>query len=241
METIRDYLDTYNLRDNEHTIEQSLRKKAIQDICDKFQDLTEQLSIGPFRFELCKRSIRVFENDLLILQTYSRMKRAWDYPNEESFIKDVIREISDRSDNKGYIELLERILRDNNIYSKAKELCEQLHNEQEELCRIDEEFQEWRTHVWEELYNEAKRWYSKADSIQPGMDVEIINLKNYKTTIKKVWKIIDTPEGKKAVFKDNTRLLLTSNKVGVTVTWVLAHPEYKPLLEYLRKKEDEIT
>lgn len=241
METIRDYLDTYNLRDNEHTIEQSLRKKAIQDICDKFQDLTEQLSIGPFRFELHNRIVQVFENDLLILQTSSRIRRAWDYVNEECFIENIIRDIDDRSNNKGYIKLLEQILRDNNIYSKAKELCEQLHNEQEELCRIDEEFQEWRTHVWEELYNEAKRWYFKADSIQPGMDVEIINLKNYKTTIKKVWKIIDTPEGKKAVFKDNTRLLLTSNKIGVTVTWVLAHPEYKPLLEYLRKKEDEIT
>ena len=117
-------------------LEQSLRKKDIQDICDKFQDLAEQLSIGPFRFELCKRSIRVFENDLLILQTYSRMKRAWDYPNEESFIKDVIREVSDRSDNKGYIELLERILRDNNIYSKAKELCEQLHNKQKDISLL---------------------------------------------------------------------------------------------------------
>ena len=97
MKTIRDYLDTYNLRDNEHTIEQSLRKKTIQDICDKFQDLADQLSIGPLRFKLCNKGIQVFENDLLILQTYSRIRRAWDYTNEESFIEDIIREISDRS------------------------------------------------------------------------------------------------------------------------------------------------
>ena len=138
METVREHLDTYKLRDNEHLLEQSLKKKVIQDVCDKFQDLADQLSIGPFRFELCNRGIRVFENDLPILQTYSRIRRAWDYTNEESFIEDVIREISDRSDNKGYIKLLEQILRDNSIYSKAKELCEQLHNEQEDLRHIDE-------------------------------------------------------------------------------------------------------
>ena len=237
MEIVREHLDTYKLRDNEHMLEQSLKKKVIQDVCDKFQDLADQLSIGPFRFELCNRGIRVFENDLPILQTYSRIRRAWDYMNEESFIEDVIREISDRSDNKGYIKLLEQILRDNSIYSKAKELCEQLHNEQKDLRHIDEEFQAWRLQVWEDLYSEAKRWYYQTDSIKPGMDVEVINLKNYKTTIKRVWKIVDLPVGKLAVFKDNTRLDLCSPKIGVTVTWVLAHPEYKPLLSYLREKE----
>ena len=237
MEAVKGYLDTYKLRDNEHMLEQSLKKKAIQDICDKFQDLADQLSIGPFRFELCNKGIQVFENDLLILQTYSRIRRAWDYTNEESFIEDVIREISDRSDNKGYIKLLEQILRDNSIYSKAKELCEQLHNEQEDLRHINEEFQAWRLQVWEDMYSEAKRWYYQEDSIKPGMDVEVINLKNYKTTIKRVWKIVDLPVGKKAVFKDSTRLDLHSPKIGVTVTWVLAHPEYKPLLSYLREKE----
>ena len=57
MEIVREHLDTYKLRDNEHMLEQSLKKKVIQDVCDKFQDLADQLSIGPFRFELCNRGI----------------------------------------------------------------------------------------------------------------------------------------------------------------------------------------
>ena len=54
-------------------------------------------------------------------------------------------------------------------------------------------------------------------------------------------KLVEKDGTTKIVFKDNTRLNFPSSRISTVGTWVLSHPEYKPLLAYLREMEDEIN
>lgn len=247
MEQLKQYLDTYLLKDQEYKLERGLKKISLKEAQNRLTKIADQLSIGPFTFKIVNSMLQGYLNGTHISASV-HLTQDGRIRSEESFLKRMSSvlnayiqwdEPEKREADKGYVSLIMHIVEDANIYEQVKDAYECQEKAKKELEDIDNSFRNWIAEMWEEIHRVAKNWYTK-DNIKPGVQIEVFNLKNYTSQVKSVWKLTESKSGTEIVCKDNTHIEFYSSRVGTTGTWVLSHPEYKPLLDYLRKKEDEI-
>ena len=247
MEQLKQYLDTCLLKDQEYKLERSLKVLDMKEAQDRLTKVADQLSIGPFTCKVVGNVLRI-HIDSVDTDTGVWLTQSGQIRSEEAFLKRLTSTLNahilwddteKREADKGYISLMMHIIEDASIYEQIKSAYEHREEVKKELEDVDNSFRNWIAEMWEEIHGVAKNWYTK-DNIKPGVQIEVFNLKNYTSQVKSVWKLTESKSGTEIVCKDNTRIEFYSPRVGTTGTWVLSHPEFKPLLDYLRKKEDEI-
>lgn len=248
MERLKQYLDTYLLKDQEYKLERGLKKLSLKEAQDKLTKIADQLSIGPFTCRIADNVLRI-HIDNVNTEAGVWLTQNGQIRSEEAFLKRLTNTLSahiqwdepeKREADKGYISLIVHIVEDANVYERIKAAYECQEKAKKELEDINKNFRNWIAEIWEELHRVAKNWYTR-DNIKPGTQIEVLNLKNYTSQVKPVWKITESKSGTKIVFRDNTRIDFSSPRVATVGIWILAHSEYRPLLDYLRKKEDELV
>ena len=248
-ETIKSYLTSYKLKRQEYLLEQSLKGADIERAQGEMAKAVKQISMGPFIFEPQYNSLQVS-----IMGNYPHMYLGLRYNegmvSKEMFLEKVTGALEScaqqdcperRETDKGYAKLILQLIRGSDAYDCIIKAYEHYNTALKALDELCKGFQAWNMEVWNNLYDVAVDWCTNKDNIKPGTEVEIINLKNYTSQVKRVWKLVEKDNTTKVVFKDNTRLSFPSQKIGAVGTWVLSHPEYKPLLDYLREMEDELS
>ena len=248
MEQLKQYLDTYLFKDQEYKLVRGLKLLNIKEAQNKLAKIVSQLSMGPI-------TVRPMANGLLIhvdstdnIDTAVRLTQGGQVKSKESFLDQMSLALNNhiqwdepekREANKGYFSLILHTIEDTDIYEQIIAAYECQEEAKKNLEDTDSDFRNWVTGIWEEAHRVAKEWYTE-DNIKPGTRIEVLNLKRYTSQVKPVWKITKSKAGTKIVFKDNTRIDFGGPRIGKTGTWVLSHPEYKPLLDYLREVEDTI-
>lgn len=248
MEQLKQYLDTYLLKDQEYKLVRSLKMLDVKEAQNRLAKIAEQLSIGPFTIRLVANELSI-HTDGVVISANVRLTQDGQIRSEEAFLERLTRVLDayiqwdvpeKRETDKGYISLIMHTIEDADIYEQIRAAYECQEKARKELEDINRNFRNWIAEVWEELHRVAKSWYTK-DNVKPGTQIEVLNLKNYTSQVKPVWKLTESKSGTKIVFKDNTRIDFEGPRVGKTGTWILSHPEYRPLLDYLRKVEDELV
>ena len=248
IETVEKHLATYKLKNQEYLLEFSLKLSDMRDALDELNKIAKQLSIGPFVFEVRFGSFRISVID-------SRACALIDIFNskagtEEEFLEDLASVLDNcivlaRSDKpeviRAYANLALQIAKDNNVYDRAKKLYEQYYAARRASDEVRKNFKAWYGGIWGDLFDIAAAWYNDINNIKPGTKLVVINQKNYTTRIKVVRKVTNVEKLIKITFKDSSYIYYPSSKVAKVETWVLAHPEYEPLLAYLRDTEDKMA
>ena len=251
IEKLEEYLASYKLKHQEFLLEQSLKGADIEKAQDEMAKAVGQLPMGPFIFEPRFPSLHVsVASDYTYIDLYIVLIHNERVLSKEVFLERVTDALEScaqqdyperREVDRGYAKLILQLIKDSDIYDCIIRAYERYHAALKDLDELCKNFQAWNEEVWDKLHNVAIEWCENKDNIKPGIEVEILNLKNYTSQIKQVWKLVEKDNTTKTVFKDNTRLDFPSSKIGTVGTWVLAHPEYKPLLAYLREMEDEMS
>ena len=247
METMENHLASYKLKNQEYLLEFSLKTSDMRDALDELDKIAKQLSIGPFVFksQFGSFKISVIDSRACVLIDIFNNKAG----TEEEFLEDlanaldncIVRARSDKPEViRAYANLALQIAKDNNVYDRAKKLYEQYYAAKRASDEVRKNFKAWYNGIWGDLYDTAKTWYEDLNNIKPGTKLVVINQKNYTTRVKVVREITNTEKLIKITFKDRSYIYHPSFKVAKAETWVLAHPEYEPLLKYLRDTEDKM-
>ena len=250
-EKIEEYLASYKLKHQEFLLEQSLKGADIEKAQDEMAKAVGQLPMGPFIFEPQFPSLHVsIASDNTYTDLYLILIHNDRVISKEAFLEKVTDALESctqqdyperREVDRGYAKLILQIIKNSDVYDCIIKAYEHYDAALKALDKLCKDFQAWNAEVWDRLHDVAIEWCANRDSIRPGIEVEILNLKNYTSQIKQVWKLVEKDNSTKIVFKDNTRLDFPSSKIGTVGTWVLAHPKYKPLLDYLREMEDKMS
>ena len=248
IETVEKHLATYKLKNQEYLLEFSLKLSDMRDALDELDKIAKQLSIGPFVFEVQFGSFKISVIN-------SRARALIDIFNskagtEEKFLEDLASVLDNcivlaRSDKpeviRAYANLALQIAKDNNVYDRAKKLYEQYYAARRASDEVRKNFKAWYGGIWGDLFDIAVAWYNDINNIKPGTKLVLINQRDYTTRIKVVRKVTNVEKLIKITFKDSSYIYYPSSKVAKVESWVLAHPEYEPLLAYLRDTEDKMT
>lgn len=247
METMKDHLATYELKNQEYLLEFSLKRADMKGALDELGKIAKQLSIGPFVFKVQFDGFRV---SVIDSRAHMHIGAASDRTGgEETFLEDLASVLDNcivlaRSDKpevlRAYANLVLQIAKDNNVYDRAKKIYEQYYAAKRASDEVRKNFKDWYGGVWGDLYNIAVAWYDDVNNIKPGTKLVIINQKNYTTRVKVVRKVTNIKKLVKITFKDSSYSYYPCSRVAKTETWVLAHPEYEPLLAFLRDTEDKM-
>ena len=248
IETVEKHLATYKLKNQEYLLEFSLKLSDMRDALDELNKIAKQLSIGPFVFEVQFGSFRI---SVIDSHAHMNIGVASDRTGgEENFLEDladvldkcVLQARSDKPETiKAYANLALQIAKDNNVYDRAKKLYEQYYAARKASDEVRKNFKAWYGGIWGDLFDIAVAWYNDINNIKPGTKLVLINQRDYTTRIKVVRKVTNAEKLIKITFKDSSYIYYPSSKVAKVETWVLAHPEYEPLLSYLRDTEDKMT
>ena len=248
-EMMEDYLKSYKVKRQEYLLEKSLQRLNIEKSQNEIAEAVGQLSMGPLIFEPQYNSFRICI-DGGHSHAYVGLKCNEKLVNKEAFLERVTGALEScvqqdfpekREADEGYVNLILQLIKNSDIYDRVITAYEHYNTAIRALHRLCEDFQAWNTGVWDKLYDVAIDWCTNRENIKPGTEVEVVNLKNYTSRIKQVQKLTEKNGTTKIFFKDNTHLNFPSSRISTVGTWVLSHPEYKPLLEYLREMEDEIA
>ena len=247
METMKDHLATYELKNQEYLLEFSLKRADMKSALDELGKIAKQLSIGPFVFESQFDGFRV---SVIDSRAHMHIGAASDRTGgEETFLEDlasvldncIVRARSDKPEViRAYANLVLQMAKDNNVYDRAKKIYEQYYAARRASDEVRKNFKDWYGGVWEDMYDIAKAWYEDINNIKPGTKLVIINQKNYTTRVKVVRGITNFEKLIRITFKDGSHICHPSYRVAKAETWVLAHPEYEPLLAFLRDTEDKM-
>ena len=247
METMENHLATYELKNQEYLLEFSLKRADMKGALDELGKIAKQLSIGPFVFESQFDGFRV---SVIDSRAHMHIGAASDRTGgEETFLEDLASVLDNcivqaRSDKpeviRAYANLVLQIAKDNNVYDRAKKIYEQYYAARRASDEVRKNFKDWYGGVWGDMYDIAKTWYEDINNIKPGTKLVLINQKNYTTRVKVVRKVTNIKKLIRVTFKDSSYIYHPSFRVAKAETWVLAHPEYEPLLKYLRDTEDKM-
>ena len=248
IETVEKHLATYKLKNQEYLLEFSLKLSDMRDALDELNKIAKQLSIGPVIFEsqFGGFTISVINSRIRIHIDIFNSKTG----TEEEFLEDLADTLDkcvfqDRSNkletSKAYANLALQIARDNNVYDRAKKLYEQYYAARRASDEVRKAFKAWYGGVWGDLFDIAVAWYNDINNIKPGTKLVLINQRDYTTRDKVVRKVTNVEKLIKITFKDSSYIYYPGSKVAKVESWVLAHPEYEPLLAYLRDTEDKMT
>ena len=247
IETMEKHLATYELKNQEYLLEFSLKRADMKGALDELGRIAKQLSIGPFVFESQFDGFRV---SVIDSRTHMHIGAASDRTGgEENFLEDladvldkcVLQARSDKPEViRAYANLVLQIAKDNNVYDRAKKIYEQYYAARRASDEVRKNFKDWYRGVWGDMYDIAKTWYEDINNIKPGTKLVLINQKNYTTRVKVVRKVTNIKKLVRVTFKDSSYIYHPSFRVAKAETWVLAHPEYEPLLKYLRDTEDKM-
>lgn len=250
IDMLSEHLAVYKTKNQEYRLERSLKNNDIRRAREEMKEIAKQLSMGPIVFTSSMTGFQIKVTGTL-LRTYVVFrhdgKRVF---NKEVFLENLADaldkstypyRLDDPVASKAYASLILQLAKDSDIYDRMKKTFDTYTTAMEDLEELDENFWSWYQEVWEDLHDVATTWCANKENIKPGIDMEIINLKNYTSQTKQVWKLIEKDSTTKVVFKDNMRLDFPNERIGTVGTWVLSHPEYKPLLSYLRDVEDSIA
>lgn len=247
METMEKHLASYKLKNQEYLLEFSLKTSDMRDALDELGKIAKQLSIGPFVFESQFDGFRISVVDS---RAHMHIGAASDRTGgEETFLEDLASVLDNcivqaRSDKpealRAYANLVLQIAKDNNVYDRARKIYEQYYAAKRSSDEVRKNFKAWYGSVWEDLHGMAKVWYEDINNIKPGTKLVIINQKNYTTRVKVVRGITNFEKLIRITFKDGSHICHPSFRVAKAETWVLAHPEYEPLLAFLRDTEDKM-
>lgn len=248
-EMMEGYLKSYKVKRQEYLLEKSLQRLNIEKSQDEIAEAVGQLSMGPFIFEPQYNSFRIcidgsYSHAYVGLQCNEKLvsKEVFLEKITEALESCVRQDLPEKKEvNGSYASLILQLIKNSDIYDRVINAYEHYNTAIRALHRLCKDFQAWNTEVWDKLYDVAIDWCTNKESIKPGTEVEVVNLKNYTSRIKQVQKLVEKDGTTKIVFKDNTRLNFPSSRISTVGTWVLSHPEYKPLLDYLRLMEDEIN
>ena len=248
METMENHLASYKLKNQEYLLELSLKKADMKDALDELDKIAKQLSIGPFVFEVQFGGFRI---SVIDSHAHMHIGAASDRTGgEEAFLEDladvlnkcVSRARSGKPETiKAYANLSLQIAKDSNVYDRAKELYEQYYAAKKASDEIRKNFKAWYGDIWGDLYDIATAWYEDINNIKPGTKLVLINQRDYTTRVKAVRKITNIKKLIKITLKDSSYFYYPGSRVATVETWVLAHPEYEPLLTYLRDTDDRMT
>ena len=247
METMKDHLATYELKNQEYLLEFSLKRADMKGALDELGKIAKQLSIGPFVFESQFDGFRVSVVDS---RAHMHIGAASERTGgEETFLEDlasvldncIVRARSDKPEViRAYANLVLQMAKDNNVYDRAKKIYEQYYAARKASDEVRKNFKDWYGGVWGDMYDIAKTWYEDINNIKPGTKLVIINQKNYTTRVKVVRKVTNIKKLIKVTFKDSSYIYHPSHRVAKVETWALAHSEYEPLLAFLRDTEDKM-
>lgn len=247
METMEKHLASYKLRNQEYLLEFSLKTSDIRDALDELDKIAEQLSIGPFVFKVQFDGFRV---SVIDGRAHMHIGAASDRTGgEETFLEDLASVLDNcivlaRSDKpevlRAYANLVLQMAKDNNVYDCARKIYERYYAARRASDEVRKNFKAWHEGVWRDLYNIAVAWYDDVNNIKPGTKLVIINQKNYTTRVKVVRKVTSIKKLVKITFKDSSYSYYPCSRIAKVETWVLAHPEYEPLLAFLRDIEDKM-
>ena len=248
IETMEKHLATYELKNQEYLLEFSLKTSDMRDALDELGKIAKQLSIGPFVFESQFDGFRV---SVIDSRAHMRIGAASDRTGgEETFLEDLASVLDNcivlaRSDKpeviRAYANLVLQIAKDNNVYDRAKKLYEQYYAARKASDEVRKNFKAWYGGIWGDLFDIAVAWYNDINNIKPGTKLVLINQRDYTTRVKVVRKVTNVEKLIKITFKDSSYIYYPGSKVAKVESWVLAHPEYEPLLAYLRDTEDKMT
>ena len=248
METMEKHLATYELKNQEYLLEFSLKTSDMRDALDELDKIAEQLSIGPFVFKVQFDGFRV---SVIDSRAHMHIGAASERTGgEETFLEDLASVLDNcivlaRSDKpeviRAYANLVLQIAKDNNVYDRAKKIYEQYYAARRASDEVRKNFKDWYGGVWGDMYDIAKTWYEDINNIKPGTKLVLINQRDYTTRVKVVRKVANVEKPIKITFKDSSYIYYPSSKIAKVETWVLAHPEYEPLLAYLRDTEDKMA
>ncbi len=247
IETMEKHLATYELKNQEYLLEFSLKRADMKGALDELGKIAKQLSIGPFVFESQFDGFRI---SVINSRAHMHIGAASERTGgEATFLEDLASVLDNcivlaRSDKpeviRAYANLALQIAKDNNVYDRAKKLYEQYYAAKRASDEVRKNFKAWYGGVWGDMYDIAKAWYEDINNIKPGTRLVIINQKNYTTRVKVVRKVTDIKKLIRVTFKDSSYIYHPSHRVAKVETWVLAHPEYEPLLAFLRDTEDKM-
>ena len=247
IETMKKHLATYELKNQEYLLEFSLKRADMKGALDELGKIAKQLSIGPFVFESQFDGFRVSVVDS---RAHMHIGAASDRTGgEETFLEDlasvldncIVRARSDKPEViRAYANLVLQMAKDNNVYDRAKKIYEQYYAARRASDEVRKNFKDWYGGVWGDMYDIAKAWYEDINNIKPGTKLVIINQKNYTTRVKVVRGVTNFEKLIRITLKDGSHIYHPSHRVAKVETWVLAHPEYEPLLAFLRDTEDKM-
>ena len=247
METMKDHLATYELKNQEYLLEFSLKRADMKGALDELGKIAKQLSIGPFVFESQFDGFRV---SVIDSRAHMHIGAASERTGgEETFLEDlasvldncIVRARSDKPEViRAYANLVLQMAKDNNVYDRAKKIYEQYYAARRASDEVRKNFKDWYGGVWRDLYDVAVDWYEDINNIKPGTKLVLINQRNYTTRVKVVRKVTNIKRLIRVTFKDSSYIYHPSHRVAKVETWVLAHPEYEPLLAFLRDTEDKM-
>lgn len=248
IETVENHLATYELKNQEYLLEFSLKRADMKGALDELGKIAKQLSIGPFVFESQFDGFRV---SVIDSRAHMHIGAASDRTGgEETFLEDlasvldncIVRARSDKPEViRAYANLVLQIAKDNNVYNRAKKIYEQYYAARRASDEVRKNFKAWYGRIWGDLYDVALTWYEDINNIKPGTKLVLINQRDYTTRVKVVRKVTNIEKLVRITFKDSSCIYYPSSRVAKVETWVLAHPEYEPLLNYLRDTEDKMT
>lgn len=248
METMENHLASYKLKNQEYLLELSLKKADMKDALDELDKIVKQLSIGPLVFEAQFGSFRI---SVIDSHAHMNIGVASDRTGgEENFLEDladvldrcVLQAHSDKPEIiKAYANLSLQIAKDNNVYDRAKKMYERYYAAKKASDEVLKDFKAWYGGVWGDLWDIATAWYKDINNIRPGTKLALINQRDYTTQVKAVRKVTNIEKLIKITLKDSSYFYYPGSRVSKVGTWVLAHPEYEPLLAYLRDTEDKMT
>ena len=248
IETMEKHLATYELKNQEYLLEFSLKRADMKGALDELGKIAKQLSIGPFVFESQFDGFRI---SVINSRAHMHIGAASERTGgEATFLEDLASVLDNcivlaRSDKpeviRAYANLALQIAKDNNVYDRAKKLYEQYYAAKRASDEVRKNFKAWYGGIWGDLFDIAVAWYNDIDNIKPGTKLVLINQRDYTTRVKVVRKVTNIKKLIRVTFKDSSYIYHPSHRVAKVETWVLAHPEYEPLLAYLRDTEDKMA